>query len=235
MAAAIDSDWPGEMEDFLARVYGPEVAVMFWQGAAGDTNHEDHRAALPRWQPGGRGMVARGVAGAALYAVETAAPLRELAIACRRTPLYVPYYVRDAALYSLVDELRQKGDSATYFEQEIIKRVECWPNDGKIDSFSVSVMRIGDLAIVALPGEIFTGWGLEIKRYSPARQTFVVELASSHDGLTGYKPTTDQAIRGARGRGAYGALPTLSQKHIPAAGQMMADAAIAMLHELWEK
>ena len=75
-------------------------------------------------------------------------------------------------------------------------------------------------------------WGLEIKRYSPAAMTFVVELARS-DGRTGYKATTDQCIRAARGKGAYGALPTMSQKHCPAAGQMMTEAAIEMLHELW--
>ena len=85
----------------------------------------------------------------------------------------------------------------------------------------------------AVPGEIFTGWGLEIKRYSPARQTFVVELASSHDGMTGYKATTDQALRGARGKGAYGALPTLSQRHCSEAGEIMTDAAISLLYELW--
>ena len=129
-------------------------------------------------------------------------------------------------------ELKAKGDAATYFEQNLIRKVESWPNDGKVDHFGINCLRIGDLALVALPGEIFTGWGLEIKRYSPAAMTFVVELARS-DGLTGYKATTDQCIRGARGRGAYGALPTLSQKHCPAAGQMMTEAAIEMLHELW--
>ena len=83
-----------------------------------------------------------------------------------------------------------------------------------------------------MPGEIFTGWGLEIKRYSPARQTFVVELARSH-GSVGYKATVDQCVRGARCKGAYGALPCLSQRHGIEAGQRMAEAAIAMLYELW--
>jgi hypothetical protein len=83
-----------------------------------------------------------------------------------------------------------------------------------------------------MPGEIFTAWGLEIKRYSPAAMTFVIELARS-DGMTGYKATVDQCVRGARAKGAYGALPTLSQRHCPEAGQMMTEAAIEMLYELW--
>ena len=153
-------------------------------------------------------------------------------LAAKRRELEVPYYVRDEALYDLVTELKAKGNAGTYFEQNLIRKVEGWENDGKVDQFGIDCLRIGDVAVVALPGEIFTAWGLEIKRYSPAAMTFVVELARS-DGRTGYKATTDQCVRGARGKGAYGALPTLSQRHCPAAGQMMAEAAIAMLHELW--
>ena len=231
-AKAIDADWPGEMCAYLAQVRGPDVVCLFLQGTAGDINHGDHRAAAPRWLPGGRSCVARGVAGAALYALEGSEPLTEQTLAAKRRELEVPYYVRDQVLHELVTELKAKGDAATYFEQNLIRRVEGWPNDGKVDRFGITCLRVGDVAVVALPGEIFTGWGLEIKRYSPAAMTFVVELARS-DGLTGYKGTTDQCIRGARGKGAYGALPILSQKHCPAAGQMMVEAAIEMLHELW--
>ncbi len=60
----------------------------------------------------------------------------------------------------------------------------------------------------------------------------VVELANS-PGPVGYKPTSDQALRGALAKGAYGALPTLSQRHHPASGQMLTDAAISLLCELW--
>ena len=162
-----------------------------------------------------------------------AIPLDNLMISCIKRELEVPYYVRDNNLDQLIDELKQKGENTTYFEKNIIKRVEQWQNDGKTDRFNISCMRIGDIAIVAMPDEIFTGWGLEIKRYSPARQTFIIELASSPDGLTGYRPTSDQALRAARGKGAYGALPILSLKHCPTSGQMMTDAVISILHELW--
>jgi len=232
-ATAIDACWPGEMTEYLMSVHGPDVVCMMLQGTAGDINHANHRATVERWLPGGRSTVARGVAGAALYAMEIAEPLGDLPLSGDRQELEIPYYVRDETLYRLVAALKEKGEDATYFEENLIKRVESWPNDGKTDHFGVSCLRIGDLAIAAMPGEIFTGWGLEIKRYSPAKHTFVVELASSHDGLTGYKATVDQCMRGARAKGAYGALPTLSQKHFPAAGQVMTEAVIEMLHGLW--
>ena len=232
-ATAIDSDWPGEVADYLMRVHGPDLVCMVLQGTAGDISNADHRAPVPRWLPGGKSMIARGVAGAALYAMETATPLDVTSLACRQNELEIPYYVRDSILYERIEALKKKGAGATYFEKNLIARVENWPYDGKQERVCVSCMRIGDLAIVSMPGEMFTGLGLEIKRYSPARHTFVVELSHSPDGWAGYQATTEQAVRGIRGKGAYGALPTLSQRHCTASGQMMTEAAIAMLYELW--
>lgn len=232
-ATAIDSDWPGEMTSYLQGILGAELPVLFMQGTAGDINTRDSRAPQPPWLPGGRSKLARGVAGAALYAMQIARPLPEIVIRSARQALELPFYVRDQTLFDLVEKLKQKGEAATYFEQNLIKRVEGWQNDGKNDHIEVTALRLGDLAIAAMPGEIFTGWGLEIKRYSPARHTMIAELASSHNGLTGYKATSDQALRGARAIGAYGTLPTMSQRHCSASGQMMSDSAIALLHELW--
>ena len=232
-ATAIDSDWPGEMTSYLQGVLGAELPVLFMQGTAGDINQRDSRAPRPHWLPDGRGKLARGVAGAVLYAAQIASPLPEIVIRSARQELDLPFYVRDQTLYDLVEKLKQKGEAATYFEQNLIRRVEAWQKDGQVDHVEITALRIGDLAMAALPGEIFTGWGLEIKRYSPAGHTMIAELASSHNGLTGYKATSDQALRGARAKGAYGTLPTMSQRHCPASGQMMADSAIALLHELW--
>ncbi len=233
-ATAIDADWPGMASEILRQVHGPDLVCMVLQGTAGDINHQNHRATTKRWTPDGQANVARGVAGAALYSLETAVPLvGPLPVAGRRTELDMPYYTRDARLFELAAELKAKGDKGTYFERELVKRIEGWENDGKVDRLAVSCLRIGDLAFVAMPGEIFTGWGLEIKRYSPAKHTFIAELASDRGGKTGYKPTSDQALRGARAKGAYGALPTLSQRHIPAAGQILTETVIAQLYELW--
>ena len=52
----------------------------------------------------------------------------------------------------------------------------------------VTALRLGDVAILAAPLEIFTETGLAIKRYSPARMTLL--STNSNDGL-GYLPTRD--------------------------------------------
>lgn len=231
-ANAVDSDWPGKMAEVLAAVHGNEVPFALWQGTAGDINQANHRAKVKRWLPGGCDHVARGVAGAALYAMETASPLYDATLECRMRELELECYTRDDALYALADRIRAKGDKATYFESNLMKRIDTYERDGMKERIHLACIRVGELAIVAMPGEIFTAWGLEIKRFSPAKVTMILELCSSEVSV-GYKPTSDQALRGARGVGAYGALPVLSQRHTPVAGQMMADAVIEMLYELW--
>jgi hypothetical protein len=50
----------------------------------------------------------------------------------------------------------------------------------------MQAFAIGDLAITAIPFEVFTEIGLEIKARSPFPDTFTIELAN---GSNGYLPT----------------------------------------------
>lgn len=54
-------------------------------------------------------------------------------------------------------------------------------------------LRIGDLGIAAIPFEVFTEIGLDIKQGSPWKQTFTVSLAN---GSYGYLPTPRQHVLG---------------------------------------
>ena len=53
----------------------------------------------------------------------------------------------------------------------------------------LQALRIGDLAINAIPCEVFVEIGLELKAKSPFGQTFTMELAN---GYNGYLPTAEQ-------------------------------------------
>ena len=53
----------------------------------------------------------------------------------------------------------------------------------------LQTMRIGDLGIAASPCEVFAEIGLEIKRKTPFKPTFTIELANGHGG---YLPTPEQ-------------------------------------------
>lgn len=57
----------------------------------------------------------------------------------------------------------------------------------------LQAIRIGDLGIVSSPCETFVETGLAIKRDSPLRPTFTIELAN---GYNGYLPTSEQHALG---------------------------------------
>jgi hypothetical protein len=78
-----------------------------------------------------------------------------------------------------------------------------------------------DTALVALPGEIFTELGLAIKKDSPFKHTFVVELAN---GSLGYVPD-----RKAFGEGNYEAV---SARCEPGSGEKLVEAALALLNQI---
>ena len=89
----------------------------------------------------------------------------------------------------------------------------------------VQVFQIGeDLAIVGLPGEVFVDLGLAIKENSPYKNTIVVELTHSH---IAYVPTQEAFTRGG--------YETINSRLAPGGGEMLADAAIALLQEIHQK
>lgn len=69
-------------------------------------------------------------------------------------------------------------------------RLKEWPDTVKI---KLQALRIGDLAIATMPCEVFAEIGLEIKRRSPLRPLFVIQLAN---GYNGYLPTPPQHALG---------------------------------------
>lgn len=72
------------------------------------------------------------------------------------------------------------------YAKRAIQMQERWPE--KID-IVMQTLRIGELAIAAIPFETFAETGLEIKKKSPFPSTFTIELAN---GNYGYLPTPEQ-------------------------------------------
>jgi DNA-binding beta-propeller fold protein YncE len=68
----------------------------------------------------------------------------------------------------------------------------------------LQALRVGDLAICAVPCEVFVEIGLELRKQSPLKHTFTIELAN---GYNGYLPTPAQHALGGyetwRARSSY--------------------------------
>lgn len=224
----ISGDWPGLMSNTLTNVYGEDMVTLLLQGTCGDINHRPHdKTFLPTGGPAKAEQLGRALAGAAMVALERAEPMTDANLAVAHKVLELPYYTRDEAIYKEMETLAQK-EKLSIMEEANIRRVRDWPHDGKTTNVPIQTMRIGDVGLAAFPAEIFVRIGLEVKEWSQAPRTFVVELAN--DRVSTYVPDTDHADRG-----AYGQRPILSRWLASDAGRHMADAAIDMLYGLFPK
>ena len=77
----------------------------------------------------------------------------------------------------------------------------------------IQIFRIGEVEIVALPGEIFVEYGLEIKKKSHSNQCLIFGNSNSYIGYVPLKESFEQ--------GAYETRFALSSRLVPEAGQMI--------------
>ena len=91
-------------------------------------------------------------------------------------------------------------------------------------SIILQAIRIGDLSIVSSPCETFAETGLAIKRRSPFKDTFTIELANGSDG---YLPTIEQ-----HSFGGYETWPARSSLLEVTAERKIRTTLLEMLEEL---
>ncbi len=96
-----------------------------------------------------------------------------------------------------------------------------------VDSVAIHALRLGDVALVTQPFELFCQFGLDIKRRSP---TDLIGVCSLADGHGGYCPTMYGIIGG-----GYSGEPIQWRRFSPDAGYRVADEACRLLHSVWAK
>ena len=88
----------------------------------------------------------------------------------------------------------------------------------------LQAIRVGDLGIVSVPCEVFAEIGLELKRRSPLRPTFTIDLAN---GYNGYLPSPEQ-----HALGGYETWRATSSYLEVQASRKMTEALLEMLAEV---
>lgn len=99
------------------------------------------------------------------------------------------------------------------------------PSDKVTLPITLAAVRLGDIALLFHPAELYTVYGLEIQRDSPFRQTLVVGYA---DGYVGYIP---DAKAYARSEYAAAKVPRILNypPFEPTVGRVMTSAAVELL------
>jgi hypothetical protein len=103
-------------------------------------------------------------------------------------------------------------------------RLKLKPEQGKTRETFLQVIGLGDVAIVGVPAEYFTIFGVDIKRRSPFKHTIVAELAND---WIGYLPN-----REAHAMGGYQTWMGLHSYAEEGTGERVADEIVNMLNEL---
>ena len=88
----------------------------------------------------------------------------------------------------------------------------------------VHAIRLGDVAVVTNPFELFLDYGMRMEAQSPAVMTMVIQLTS---GYGKYLPTA-AAVRG----GSYSAMPEDNEVG-PEGGGLLVDQSVEMIQSLW--
>ena len=210
----VTRDFPHYLAERLTEHFGDGMTPLYFNGAEGDLSigHKSYLSAVGVIAPFRTFEKAREIGTQlaqcvidSLDTLATEAPkiTSEHSIISLPLKAYAPREemkrTKDAALASLnaTGEQTSQQDLLLRRQDWLFARIEDYYSslyeEVKTDPVlrvEVSVVRVGDTAIVSLPGEVFVEIGLAIRRRSPLPRTMIFGLANNY---IGYVPTIEQA------------------------------------------
>lgn len=235
----ISAEWMGAAASQLATTLDGRYIPMFLQGSCGqiNPNAESNFTEVAR--------IGSEMAAAVMVALQHAESSEAIPLAaCRKQiglPLQDPLTPEAARLQlneaqSELERRRQMGahelvirayEGLVEHMNRMLERAERRPKNEMLP-FIIQVLRIGEVAIVGLSGEVFIEFAEQIAKQSPFRHTMVLGYSN---GCTCYLPT-EEAFKG----GGYEADDSFRWYHIPPlrphAGAVMVEAAMQMLKDI---
>ena len=234
---SISADWPGAWCDGVREAYGAQIVPLVINGCCGNIRPSnpldpnmvtDHRLM-------GRGLtqtteeILKGLTYE--HQVKLDWKSRHLSIPIRELPAEDVENAR-----KLLEEHPEPiylNEAHTRLDRPWMQAVSCLDqhelrlqNPAFDYDYEIQVIRLGETALVAIPGEPFVEGQLEIKLRSPAYPTYVVHHCHSY---VGYVPT-----RAAHGRvGGHETTPHTARLCVGAL-EMIVDNAVELLHEVFD-
>jgi neutral ceramidase len=170
----------------------PFVGIMS-NGTSGDVNNINFRGPAEKHEPYAKmRIVANDVANEVLRVYQTIQYKEWVPLRAAQSELNLKVRKPDPQMLAYAQKVLAKPETETpvhrlektYAERTL--QMDKWPET--IDVI-MQTFRIGDLGVAAIPFEVFTEIGLEIKARSPFKSSFTIELAN---GSYGYLPSPDQ-------------------------------------------
>ncbi len=223
----ISASWIQYLEHAIRGMFGPEVVVVFLQGASGDVTQVDNLS--PYARPGAEQwsrLVGGRVGAEAVKVLLSMTPGTNAPVDFKAKVWNIPRRLPSPERVKQSLEIVQ-GDPKKYSATEITFAKEILMLDALIQKHpsvevEVQAIQVGPVVCVSNPAEYFVEYGLDIKKRSKFPLTFPVELAN---GCVGYVPTKEAF--GPNGGGYETRLTAYSNLEI-SAGQQFADVGVEL-------
>ncbi len=198
----VSPDWPGAWTDEMQKAHGEQCVPLVLNGCCGNINPwppfdpdyvEDHLR---------MGQVLAETTGPVVASLQFSdeatldwrvkhleIPLREVAADDLK---WAQEYLKQNPVPPWDDKTAAKIAGDWTRAAGLVSVELCRQRQGAMD-YEVQALRIGDTAIVGLPGEPFVEGQLRIKMASPARFTYVAHCTTQY---VGYIPTAEALTRG---------------------------------------
>jgi hypothetical protein len=197
---AVSSDWPGAWAQAMQDRYGCGAVPLILNGCCGNINpwHPFDPDARPDHRRMGRALadMSQRIIHSLTYSEEHPldACLTHVDLAFRDIPVARRRIVADILAKHPQPPRAPNGEvDPHWFSAASTRSVElCRAREGRL-AYEIQVFRIGDLAIVGLPGEPFVEGQLALKTGSAAPYIFPAHLTTQY---VGYLPTREAYARG---------------------------------------
>jgi hypothetical protein len=219
----ISADYPGVLTRLLSERKGESMIAVFANGCCGNINHTNYiDGKRPKTQE-----IGTILADAAIAAWPDLKPSATHAPKARLVTLDLPrrqYSDEEIARAKDVAARMMTENLGTVPMAEAVSILDTIDKQEKKIPLYADVQVVSfcdDVAVVALPGEIFVELGLAIKKASPFKHTFIAELAN---GSIGYVPN-----REAFPQGNY---EVISARGDISSGEKLVETALKLLNEV---
>lgn len=208
-------DYSSVIAQELKMEYGSDFVSLFLLGTCGDINNANYDASIPKK---GHRTIGKILAEAAKTVIANATDIGagvgvvKEAVKIKRRIADNDYVMKAIYEWNNIGRLQ----NLLYYQAS---------NEEEFSELYVQAIRIGELCIYILPGEIFVKNGLEIKAKSPFEKSIVVENSNSY---CGYVPTENGF---AENSFLYEAALCYHSCLVPEAGNILTEKAL----ELGEK
>ena len=227
------ADFPGVARAYLRDVLGP-IPMLYFNGAFGDIAGVSMLAPQPRGEGRERRLLrtAHQLAGETLRLLHEARFVDDVPLCHQYEDLSMKVRLPEPERVEWAREILSRvgsGNEPDGWERMMAHGISLLQDeygDNPVDTVPVHAVRVGDVALLTQPCELYCQFGIDIKRRSPAPLTAVCNIT---DGYRGYCPTAYGVLGG-----GYSGEPIHWCRLELLAGYKIVDIAAKLLHDLWK-